>query len=120
MDYLVFDCQLNQLELSAQQIRKICQRNCALGSEGIVIGPNMDKGGKMHPQLFNAAGEAVPVTEHGLRVFAKYLEDAGYLSHKKNQPGMAYENVSEADDYHEVSYVGRMYLSNEFLQYGLH
>ena len=38
-DYLVLDPNLNSIELTKEKIKKICNRNFGVGSDGILYGP---------------------------------------------------------------------------------
>ena len=38
-DYLVLDPNLNSIELTEEKIKKICNRNFGVGSDGILYGP---------------------------------------------------------------------------------
>ena len=76
-DYLVYDCQKNTEELDADKIRKICDRNFGVGSDGILAGPYIEDG-DFAVRVFNPDGSEAKRAGNGIRIFAKYLKDAGY------------------------------------------
>ena len=43
-DYLVFDPNKNELELTPENVRLICDRNAGLGSDGVLEGPGAPGG----------------------------------------------------------------------------
>lgn len=76
-DYLIFDPNKNEGSLTEEQIRQICDRNFGIGSDGILVGPVFDDG-KTKVRIFNPDGSEAEKSGNGLRIFAKYLKDAGY------------------------------------------
>lgn len=80
-DYLVFDPNKNGLELNEKNVRMICNRNMGLGSDGILEGPLL--GGHLAVKIWNPDGSIAEKSGNGVRIFAKYLKDAGYVQ-KKN------------------------------------
>ncbi|WP_294152046.1 diaminopimelate epimerase [uncultured Clostridium sp.] len=77
-DYLVYDPNKNELELSEENIKLICDRNFGVGSDGILAGPYLDQE-KMYVKILNPDGSEVPKSGNGMGIFAKYLKDAGYV-----------------------------------------
>ncbi len=77
-DYLVYDCMKNMAELDVQAISLICDRNYGLGSDGILVGPIMS-GGRICVRIFNPDGSEAEKSGNGVRIFSKYLKDAGYV-----------------------------------------
>lgn len=77
-DYLVFDPNKNEIELTPESIRLICNRNFGIGSDGILVGPYLDRE-KMYVKLLNPDGSEVEKSGNGVGIFAKYLKDAGYV-----------------------------------------
>lgn len=80
-DYLIFDPNKNELELNEKNIKMICDRNFGMGADGIVKGPLMEEDG-IHVVLYNADGSEAEQGGNGIRIFAKYLKDAGYIQKK--------------------------------------
>lgn len=81
-DYLVYDPNHNELKLNKENAEMLCNRNMGLGSDGILEGPFI---GEKHMSLriWNPDGSVAEKSGNGVRIFAKYLKDAGYVQ-KKN------------------------------------
>lgn len=78
-DYLVFDPQKYNCELNEAQIRLICHRNFGVGSDGILYGPILINN-KIAVKIYNPDGSEAEKSGNGVRVFSKYLKDAGYVT----------------------------------------
>lgn len=78
-DYLVYDCNKNSEYLSAEYIKAICNRNFGLGSDGILVGPIIENG-HMRVRIYNPDGSEAEKSGNGVRIFARYLKDAGYVT----------------------------------------
>ena len=81
-DYVVFDPNKNELELTPGNVKMICDRNAGLGADGVLEGPVI-KEDRMHVKVWNPDGSESETSGNGVRIFAKYLKDAGYIQ-KKN------------------------------------
>lgn len=81
-DYVVFDPNKNEFELTPESVAAICNRNAGLGSDGILEGPILKENG-MHVKVWNPDGSISETSGNGVRIFAKYLKDANYVQ-KKN------------------------------------
>lgn len=81
-DYFVFDPNKNELKLTAENVKMICNRNIGMGSDGVVEGPIMKEEG-ISVKVWNPDGSESETSGNGVRIFAKYLKDAGYVQ-KKN------------------------------------
>ena len=81
-DYVVFDPNKNELELTPGNVKMICDRNAGLGADGVLEGPVIKEDG-MHVKVWNPDGSESETSGNGVRIFAKYLKDAGYIQ-KKN------------------------------------
>ena len=81
-DYVVFDPNKNELELTPKNVKMICDRNEGLGSDGVLEGPILKEDG-MHVKVWNPDGSESETSGNGVRIFAKYLKDASYVQ-KKN------------------------------------
>lgn len=77
-DYLVFDPNKNELELNKENVRLICDRHFGVGSDGILEGPVLEKE-TMGVKIWNPDGSVAEKSGNGVRIFAKYLKDAGYV-----------------------------------------
>ena len=81
-DYLVFDPNKNELELNPKNVSMLCNRNMGLGSDGILEGPILGEK-HMAVRIWNPDGSIAQKSGNGVRIFAKYLKDAGYVQNKK-------------------------------------
>ena len=80
-DYLVYDCNKNKHKLTKDEIITICNRNFGVGSDGILVGPYINNEQYM-VKIFNPDGSEAEKSGNGVRIFAKYLKDAGYIKDK--------------------------------------
>jgi diaminopimelate epimerase len=80
-DYLVYDIEKNSTELKKDAIIKICDRNFGLGSDGILVGP-IRSGKDIGVKIYNPDGSEAEKSGNGVRIFSKYLKDAGYIVEK--------------------------------------
>lgn len=81
-DYVVYDPNKNELALNPENVRMICDRNAGLGADGVLEGPIMKDTG-MYVEIWNPDGTKSETSGNGVRIFAKYLKDAGYIQKKK-------------------------------------
>ena len=72
-DYVVFDPNKNELELNERNVRRICDRNAGLGSDGVLEGPILKEDG-MYVKVWNPDGSESETSGNGVRIFAKYLK----------------------------------------------
>lgn len=81
-DYIVIDPNKIKIDLSCENIRRICHRHFGVGSDGILYGP-ISVNGKMGLRIFNPDGSEAEKSGNGIRIFSKYLVDSGYIVEKK-------------------------------------
>lgn len=77
-DYLVFDPNKNELKLTKDNVKLICDRHFGVGSDGILEGPILERE-QMEVNIWNPDGSIAEKSGNGVRIFAKYLKDAGYV-----------------------------------------
>lgn len=77
-DYLVFDPNKNKLKLTEKNVQLICDRHFGAGSDGILEGPVLEQE-KMRVKIWNPDGSIAQNSGNGVRIFAKYLKDSGYV-----------------------------------------
>ncbi|MDR1770823.1 MAG: diaminopimelate epimerase [Hungatella sp.] len=77
-DYLIFDPNKNELELTEESVRLICNRNFGVGSDGLLVGPVLGQD-KLELKILNPDGSEAELSGNGVRIFGKYLKDAGYV-----------------------------------------
>lgn len=78
-DYLIYDPKINDLPLNPERIRRICDRNFGAGSDGILFGPVFGPQGRPGVRIFNPDGSEAEKSGNGVRIFSRYLKDAGYI-----------------------------------------
>jgi diaminopimelate epimerase len=78
-DYIVIDPRNTDIELTPENIRLICHRNFGIGSDGILCGPIMD-GDRIGVRIYNPDGSEAEKSGNGIRIFSRYLIEAGYVS----------------------------------------
>lgn len=77
-DYLIFDPNKNDLELTTENIQLMCNRNFGVGSDGLLVGPILGND-KLEVKIYNPDGSEAEISGNGVRIFGKYLKDAGYV-----------------------------------------
>jgi diaminopimelate epimerase len=80
-DYIVIDPQKVKINLNKENIKLICHRNFGVGSDGILLGP-VFTGEKINLHIYNPDGSEAEKSGNGLRIFSKYLIDAGYVKER--------------------------------------
>ncbi len=78
-DYLVFDAADSPAPLTPSQVRLICHRHYGIGADGILVGPFTDSDCDFGLQLYNPDGNEFEKSGNGLRIFSRYLWDAGLV-----------------------------------------
>jgi len=76
---LVMDPRHISFELTPNNIRKICHRNFGIGADGICFGPLTDDE-PFSMRFYNPDGSEAGKSGNGLRIFARYLCDAEYVT----------------------------------------
>jgi diaminopimelate epimerase len=98
--YLVIDPRHTpSLVLTERALRLICDWHYGVGSDGILYGP-LFSNGLIRLRIFNPDGSEAEKSGNGLRIFARYLRDYGYVTDKGfslQTPGGAVE-VEVLDD----------------------
>lgn len=81
-DYLVIDPRTAALALTPHRIRALCDRQRGIGADGIISGPaaGADERGDMHIRIFNPDGSEAEKSGNGIRIFARYALEAGYVT----------------------------------------
>jgi diaminopimelate epimerase len=81
-DYLVIDPAKIKINLTENNIKLICDRNFGVGSDGILYGPVIESN-QIYLRIFNPDGSEAEKSGNGIRIFARYLWDAGYITESK-------------------------------------
>ena len=80
-DFIFFDSMKDPFEISTQDVIALCDRHTGIGADGIIVvkpsaRPECD--GYMH--YINADGTLAQMCGNGVRCFAKFLVDHGYVN----------------------------------------
>ncbi len=78
-DYIVIDPKSTKIELNPDRIKLICDRNFGIGSDGILYGPVFNNE-NITLRIYNPDGSEAEKSGNGIRIFSRYLVDAGYIS----------------------------------------
>ncbi len=81
-DMVVIDPARFDFSLTAATIQLICDRSMGLGADGICYGPLADAEHPYKLRFFNPDGTEAEKSGNGLRIFARYLWDQKYVSHR--------------------------------------
>ena len=82
-DMLVVDPLRFSPPLTAEVARLLCDRHFGLGADGICYGPLSTTGVPHTMRFFNPDGSQAEKSGNGLRIFARYLVDAGYVTSRQ-------------------------------------
>ena len=80
-DYLVYDPNKNKMELNPANVQLMCNRNFGVGADGVLEGPVISED-RISMVVRNPDGSIAEKSGNGVRIFAKYLKDAGYVQKK--------------------------------------
>ncbi len=80
-DYIVIDPNKVNIQFNEPVVRLICNRNLGIGSDGILFGPIKDKK-NFELKIYNPDGSEAEKSGNGLRIFARYLFEHGYVDSK--------------------------------------
>lgn len=78
-DMLVLDPATFDLPLTPAAGRLLCDRHFGLGADGICYGPLPGQGHPRRMRFINPDGSEAEKSGNGLRIFARYLWDRGYV-----------------------------------------
>jgi diaminopimelate epimerase len=82
--YIVLDPKSFKKKLTSSLVKKICDKNFGIGSDGILYGP-IFYNKKPYLRIFNPDGSEAEKSGNGIRIFAKYLFDFKYLKGEKGK-----------------------------------
>ncbi len=79
-DFVFFEDFACELELSPDAIARVCDRHFGIGADGvIVVRPPKNAGSAGYMHYINADGTLAQMCGNGVRCFAKYLVDQGFV-----------------------------------------
>ena len=79
-DMVVIDPAICAIDLTPAAVRLICDRHRGVGADGICHGPLLDQPQRHSMRFLNPDGSEAEKSGNGLRIFARYLWDAGYVN----------------------------------------
>lgn len=79
----------NDLELNAENIKKMCSRHFGIGADGILAGPYLGEN-DFYVRIYNADGSEAEKSGNGMGIFAKYLRTRD-MCRKRRSPGKRWE-----------------------------
>lgn len=79
-DMIVIDPASFPAPLTPETIRLLCDRHFGVGGDGICYGPLPEQRPALAMRFFNPDGSESEKSGNGLRIFARYMWDAGYVN----------------------------------------
>jgi diaminopimelate epimerase len=80
-DFVVIDDRAETLDLDESAVRLLCDRHFGIGADGIIlVRPATDPAAEFFMYYINADGSLAEMCGNGVRVFARYLCDAGLVT----------------------------------------
>ena len=88
-DFAVFEDWEGAIELSAGTVRWLCDRHFGIGADGLIfVRPADDPSCRAFMHYINADGSLAQMCGNGVRCFAKYLVDHGYVDEGADELGI--------------------------------
>ena len=79
-DFIFVDDFSNDVELTAEQVALLCDRHFGIGADGVIlVRPSEDASCAAYMHYINSDGSLAQMCGNGVRCFAKYLIDRGYV-----------------------------------------
>jgi len=78
-DYIVIPQTDISGDLDPRQVQLICNRNCGIGSDGIILGPLHSDTCDFRLRILNPDASEAEKSGNGLRIFSRYLWDQGLV-----------------------------------------
>ena len=116
-DMIVIDPAHFDLAMTPARAQLICDRHLGVGADGICYGP-LPQIRPLTMHFWNPDGSRAEKSGNGLRIFARYLWDAGYVSTSPFTIGMGVEAVTVRllDEAAQQMAIGMGQLSFEFVE----
>ncbi len=78
-DFVFIDDLSHEIQLSDEQVRRLCDRHFGIGADGVIlVRPPKDDRSLAYMHYINADGSLAQMCGNGVRCFAKYLIDRGF------------------------------------------
>ena len=106
-EYLIYDCNKYHYAFGTREARVMCSQSVGLITKKIIVGPIM-KGEEMTLELYNPDGTKAEPQVEDIKVFARYLVDAGYDRIPRSGSGLSCDE--------EVRKVCRMAFCDGFIE----
>jgi diaminopimelate epimerase len=81
-DYIVFNSKTAGFKFTEEVVRKICNRNYGIGSDGLLVLVDSKKA-DFGLRIYNPDGSEAEKSGNGIRIFADYLYGMGFTDKKK-------------------------------------
>ncbi len=79
-DFIIIDDLSQELDLTAAQVKSLCDRNFGIGADGVIlVRPSEDPACVAYMHYINSDGTLAEMCGNGVRCFAKYLVDRGFV-----------------------------------------
>lgn len=91
-DMIVIDPAHGPVVMTPENVRLICDRHFGVGADGICYGP-LSGNAPFIMRFFNPDGSEAERSGNGLRIFARYLWDAGYVGSPDFVMGMGGDTI---------------------------
>lgn len=84
-DFIFIDDFSQEIDLSEDQVRWLCDRHFGIGADGVIlVRPPKQMGSIAYMHYINADGSLAQMCGNGVRCFAKYLVDRGFVNTTEN------------------------------------
>ncbi len=107
-EYIIFDQQNIRFELTKLAIKRLCNINFGIGSDGILVRVASTKA-DFGFRVFNPDGSEAEKSGNGLRIFCKFLYDYGYTPNKnftiETKGGMVKATIEKTDSRNKATLV---------------
>lgn len=107
-EYLIYDCNKNEYEFGAREARVMCSQSVGVTTTKILVGPIMQKN-DMTLSIYNPDGTCSEPQLDDMKVFAKYLEDAGYDRTPHSDSGLSCDSE-------EIRKISKMAFFENFIE----
>lgn len=110
-EYLIYDCTRNSYEFGAREARVMCSQSVGICARKVLIGPIIKSRmkGDLTMRIYNPDGTTAKPQLQDVKVFLKYLQDAGYEQTPRSDTGIYYDSE-------DIKKVCRMVFFENFLK----
>lgn len=100
-EYIVLNHKNITFELTTDVVKRLCNVNFGIGSDGILLKVNTDKA-DVGLRIFNPDGSEAEKSGNGLRIFCKYIFDYGFVNQNQftveTKGGIVNANILEVSN----------------------